>query len=217
MPPLVCQPAAVKHISAKQTHGCDQYDDQRIHCFYLFPFLASGKCQRHGALLRRQGVKRPRPPAFVPFGTNHRRRRPSHTLHIVYGILRDTTSFAAQGSHSQRTYIRSPVTWEKRPYITADGVSVRCSHRLLAGENALLLTTAVASDGRLSGRGCCKESCPVHRICRMIVRILVRNSQIVNIFGTSSEDALIQKSVLQKFLGDFCSCVKRKKLYTSHE
>ena len=46
--PLVCQPAAVKHISAKQTHGCDQYDDQRIHCFYLFPFLASGKCQRHG-------------------------------------------------------------------------------------------------------------------------------------------------------------------------
>ena len=90
-----------------------------------------------------------------------------------------------------------------------------CSHRLLAGENALLLTTAFASDGRLSGRGCCKESCPVHRICRMIVRILVRNSQIVNIFGTSSEDALIQKSVLQKFLGDFCSCVKRKKLYTS--
>ena len=89
------------------------------------------------------------------------------------------------------------------------------SHRLLAGENALLLTTAFASNGRLSGRGCCKESCPVHRICRMIVRILVRNSQIVNIFGTSSEDALIQKSVLQKFLGDFCSCVKRKKLYTS--
>ena len=83
-------------------------------------------------------------------------------------------------------------------------------HRLLAGENALLLTTAFASDGRLSGRGCCKESCPVHRICRMIVRILVRNSQIVNVFGTSSEDALIQKSVLQKFLGDFCSCVKRK-------
>lgn len=31
----------------------------------------------------------------------------------------------------------------------------------------------------------------------MIVRILVRNSQIVNIFGTSSEDALIQESVLQ--------------------
>ena len=55
---------------------------------------------------------------FVPFGTNHRRRRPSHTLHIVYGILRGTTSFAAQGSHSQRTYIRSPVTWAKRPCIT---------------------------------------------------------------------------------------------------
>ena len=71
------------------------------------------------------------------------------------------------------------------------------SHRLLAGENALLLTAALASDGRLSGRGCGKESCPVHRICRMIVRILVRNSQIVNIIGTSSEDTLIQESVLQ--------------------
>ena len=89
------------------------------------------------------------------------------------------------------------------------------SHRLLAGENALLLTAALASDGRLSGRGCCKESCPVHRICRMIVRILVRDSQIVNIFGASSEDTLIQESVLQEFLGDFCSCVKRRKLYTS--
>ena len=125
------------------------------------------------------------------------RRRPSHTLHIVYGILRDTTSFAAQGSHSQRTYIRSPVTWAKRPCITGRRGQRLCSHRLLAGENTLLLTAALASDGRLSGRGCCKESCPVHRICRMIVRILVRNSQIVNNFGTSSEDALIQKSVLQ--------------------
>ena len=111
--------------------------------------------------------------------------------------------------------LHSPVTWAKRPCITERRGQRLCSHRLLAGENALLLTAALASDGRLSGRGCCKESCPVHRICRMIVRILVRNSQIVNIFGTSSEDALIQKSVLQKFLGDFCSCVKRKKLYTS--
>ena len=158
--------------------------------------------------------KRPRPPAFAPFGTNHRRRRPSHTLHIVYGILRDTTSFAAQGSHSQRTYIRSPVTWAKRPCITGRRGQRLCSHRLLAGENALLLTAALASDGRLSGRGCCKESCPVHRICRMIVRILVRNSQIVNILGTSSEDTLIRESVLQEFLDDFCSCVKRRKLYT---
>lgn len=78
--------------------------------------------------------KRPRPPGFVPFGTNHRRRRPSHTLHIVYGILRDTTSFAAQGSHSQRTYIRSPVTWAKRPYITADGVGVRFTQAARRGE-----------------------------------------------------------------------------------
>ena len=115
----------------------------------------------------------------------------------------------------KRTFMRCPVTWAKRPCITKRRGQRLCSHRLLAGENALLLTTAFASDGRLSGRGCCKESCPVHRICRMIVRILVRDSQIVNIFGTSSEDALIQKSVLQKFLGDFCSCVKRKKLYTS--
>ena len=91
----------------------------------------------------------------------------------------------------------SPVTWAKRPCITGRRGQRLCSHRLLAGENALLLTAALASNGRLSGRGCCKESCPVHRICRMIVRILVRNSQIVNILGTSSEDALIQKSVLQ--------------------
>ena len=60
-----------------------------------------------------------------------------------------------------------------------------------------------------------QESYPVHRICRMIVRILVRDSQIVNILGTSSEDTLIQESVLQEFLDDFCSCVKRRKLYTS--
>ena len=97
----------------------------------------------------------------------------------------------------KRTFMRCPVTWAKRPCITKRRGQRLCSHRLLAGENALLLTTAFASDGRLSGRGCCKESCPVHRICRMIVRILVRNSQIVNIFGTSSEDALIQESVLQ--------------------
>ena len=150
---------------------------------------------------------------FVPFGTNHRRRRPSHTLHIVYGILRGTTSFAAQGSHSQRTYIRSPVTWAKRPCITGRRGQRLCSHRLLAGENALLLTAALASDGRLSGRGCCKESCPVHRICRMIVRILVRNSQIVNIFSGSSWDATIHQRLFKQILDDFRSCVKREKLH----
>ena len=61
--PLVCQPAAVKHISAKQTHGGDQYDDQRIHCFYLFPFFHAAN--RPGAQRRPadeagpQGVKKP--------------------------------------------------------------------------------------------------------------------------------------------------------------
>ena len=37
--PLVCQPASVEHISAEQTHGRDQNDDQRVHYFYLFPLL----------------------------------------------------------------------------------------------------------------------------------------------------------------------------------
>mgnify|MGYP004421253757 CR=1 FL=1 len=37
--PLVCQPASVEGVSTKQTHGCDQNDDQRVHFFYLFPLL----------------------------------------------------------------------------------------------------------------------------------------------------------------------------------
>ena len=40
--PFVGQPAAVQRISAEQTHGCDQNDDQRIHFFYLFPFFHTG-------------------------------------------------------------------------------------------------------------------------------------------------------------------------------
>ena len=40
--PLVGQPAAIQRISAEQTHGCDQNDDQRIHFFYLFPFFHTG-------------------------------------------------------------------------------------------------------------------------------------------------------------------------------
>ena len=153
----------------------------------------------------------------LPGSFHLRRTIEDEGLHIHCTLCMEYSAVPLRLLHRQPlpAYIRSPVTWAKRPCITGRRGQRLCSHRLLAGENALLLTTAVASDGRLSGRGCCKESCPVHRICRMIVRILVRNSQIVNIFGTSSEDALIQKSVLQKFLGDFCSCVKRKKLYTS--
>lgn len=167
------------------------------------------------ALLRRQGVKKaPSSRVRSIWDEPSKTKAFTYTAHCVWNTPR-YHFVCCTGSHSQRTYIRSPVTWAKRPCITGRRGQRLCSHRLLAGENALLLTTALASDGRLSGRGCCKESCPVHRICRMIVRILVRNSQIVNIFGTSSEDALIQKSVPQKFLGDFCSCVKRRKLYTS--
>ena len=40
--PFVGQPAAIQRISAEQTHGCDQNDDQRIHFFYLFPFFHTG-------------------------------------------------------------------------------------------------------------------------------------------------------------------------------
>ena len=61
-----------------------------------------------------------------------RRRRPNGVCTPV--VLRGTTSFAAQGSHSQRTYIRSPVTWAKRPYITADGVGVRFTQAARRGE-----------------------------------------------------------------------------------
>ena len=39
--PFVSQPAAVKHISAKQAHRCDQYDDQRIHSFLPLSFFHS--------------------------------------------------------------------------------------------------------------------------------------------------------------------------------
>ena len=39
--PFVGQPAAVKHISAKQAHRCDQYDDQRIHSFLPLSFFHS--------------------------------------------------------------------------------------------------------------------------------------------------------------------------------
>ena len=38
--PFVRQPAAVERVSAQQTHGCDQNDDQGVHFSrYLFPFL----------------------------------------------------------------------------------------------------------------------------------------------------------------------------------
>ena len=39
--PFVSQPAAVKHISAKQAHRCNQYDDQRIHSFLPLSFFHS--------------------------------------------------------------------------------------------------------------------------------------------------------------------------------
>ena len=166
------------------------------------------------ALLRRQGVKKaPSSRVRSIWDEPSKTKAFTYTAHRVWNTPR-YHFVCCTGSHSQRTYIRSPVTWTKRPYITADGVSVRFTQAARRGER-FAPDYRFASDGRLSGRGCCKESCPVHRICRMIVRILVRNSQIVNIFGTSSEDALIQKSVLQKFLGDFCSCVKRRKLYTN--
>ena len=48
--PLVCQPAAVECVSTEQTHGGDQYDDQRIHCFYLFPFFTRQTGQVHSAV-----------------------------------------------------------------------------------------------------------------------------------------------------------------------
>ena len=166
------------------------------------------------ALLRRQSVKKaPSSRVRSIWDEPSKTKAFTYTAHCVWNTPR-YHFVCCTGSHSQRTYIRSPVTWAKRPYITVDGVGVRFTQAARRGER-------FAPDYRLCirwaalWRGCCKESCPVHRICRMIVRILVRNSQIVNIFGTSSEDALIQKSVLQKFLGDFCSCVKRKKLYTS--
>ena len=92
------------HISAKQTHGCDQDDDQRIHCFYLFPFFPPGKCQRHE--LSFSGT--------ATFPVQRRKKAPvltgrsgdpdqtiedegfAHTWHIMYGTaLRVTTSFAA--------------------------------------------------------------------------------------------------------------------------
>ena len=61
--PLVCQPAAVECVSTEQTHGGDQYDDQRIHCFYLFPFFHSanrpGAQRRPARLAAPQGVKKP--------------------------------------------------------------------------------------------------------------------------------------------------------------
>ena len=136
---------------------------------------------------------------------------------IVYGILRGTTSFAAcsrSPAYMCPAQIRCPVTWAVRPCITERRGQRLCSRRLLAGENALLLTAALASGGRLSGRGCCKESCPVHRICRMINGILVHNSQFVNIFGVSSVNAPIQQGGVPQILDDFRSCVKRQKLYT---
>ena len=61
--PLICQPAAVECVSTEQTHGGDQYDDQRIHCFYLFPFFHAAN--RPGAQHRPadeagpQSVKKP--------------------------------------------------------------------------------------------------------------------------------------------------------------
>ncbi len=44
--PLVGQPASVERVSAQQTHGCNQNDDQRIHFLNLFPFFQAAMRKR---------------------------------------------------------------------------------------------------------------------------------------------------------------------------
>ena len=130
--PFVGQPAAIQRISAEQTHGCDQNDDQRIHFFYLFPFFHTGNGRSRTAVPKsragetaRRGEKSLRPHERQRHkNASHlpRRRRPNGASAPV--VLRGTTSFAAFGSSRLRVQaflppIRRPVTWAERPCTTA--------------------------------------------------------------------------------------------------
>ena len=60
--PLVGQPAAIQRISAEQTHGCDQNDDQRIHFFIPLSFLSHRQpamCQTERLCPKAEQAKRP--------------------------------------------------------------------------------------------------------------------------------------------------------------
>jgi len=58
-----------------------------------------------------------------------------------------------------------PITWAGRHHATWG--TKPGSHRLLAGENPLLLTAAFSPEKRLAERGWCRRSCPVPCICWM--------------------------------------------------
>ena len=60
--PFVGQPAAVQRISAEQTHGCDQNDDQRIHFSIPLSFLSHRQpamCQAGRLCPKAEQAKRP--------------------------------------------------------------------------------------------------------------------------------------------------------------
>ena len=150
--PLVCQPAAVECVSTEQTHGGDQYDDQRIHCFYLFPFFhaanRSGAQRRPADEAGPQGVKKALVhPEDLPWAEDRsRRRRLTHPLHIVddsapryhFACCRWT----ATPTHGASAMLPGNGGWTALHY---SGRSGPRSHTLLAGEGHLLLTAAVAS------------------------------------------------------------------------
>ena len=135
--PLVCQPAAVECVSTEQTHGGDQYDDQRIHCFYLFPFFHAAN--RPGAQRRPadeagpQGVKKPSSIRKIFLGRKIFPEDEGSHIHCTLWmiLLRGTTSLAVGGQPLPRMAHLPccPVTGAGRRCITQDGqgpVHTRC-------------------------------------------------------------------------------------------
>ena len=166
------------------------------------------------ALLRRQGVKKaPSSRVRSIWDEPSKTKAFTYTAHCVWNTPR-YHFVCCTGSRSQRTYIRSPVTWAKRPYITADGVGVRFTQAARRGERFApdyrrCIRWAALWERVLQRIMSCSSHLP--NDCPYFSAEFTNCQYLWHKFGgcTNSE----KRSA--KFLGDFCSCVKRKKLYTS--